>query len=51
MVNEDKIRKIKNDRDKDLIIADLQLKLAQAQQQVNDMYMIIADIQLGGNQK
>lgn len=39
------------EQDKDFIIADLMMKNAELQQQINDISLIVADLMIGGNKE
>lgn len=49
-VNTEMVKKKQEETDKDMLIADLTQQLAEAQQQMNDMSLIVADLQakMGG---
>lgn len=44
-INKEVIKKKQDEQDKDMVIADLTQQLAEAQQQINDMSMVIVDLQ------
>lgn len=50
-INADIVGKRQEEKDKDLVAAELMLQNADLQQQINDMGMVIADIIQGGTAK